>query len=141
MGLFPTSIQAIPKQLFELDLFAQLKAILPEGCQVIFLGDGEVDEIDLQAALQSQGWHYICRAAKNTQLFEADEQMEDILKTLPEKLLLDEATNRQLWKAWQQGLSRRITLPENLPPLRMILICLSCLRQYRRYRWTDSPGG
>lgn len=62
----------LPEQL-HLDLFAQLRSILPEGCQVIFLGDGEFDEIDLQAGLQSQGWYYVCRAAKTTQLFEADE--------------------------------------------------------------------
>lgn len=50
------------------------------------------------------------------------QQVEDILKTLPEKPILDEETNRQLWKAWQAGLSTPITLLEHLPPLRMLLI-------------------
>jgi len=50
------------------------------------------------------------------------EQLSKILKALPEKPLLDEAMNRQLWKAWQEGLSRRIALPEKLPPLRLLLI-------------------
>jgi hypothetical protein len=50
------------------------------------------------------------------------EQIEEILKTLPEKPLLDEETDRQLWKEWQSGLSRQITLSEKLPPLRMLLI-------------------
>jgi hypothetical protein len=50
------------------------------------------------------------------------QQVEDILKTLPEKPILDEETNRQLWKAWQTGLSTPITLLEKLPPLRMLLI-------------------
>jgi len=50
------------------------------------------------------------------------EQIEEILKTLPEKPLLDEETNRQIWKEWQTGLSQRITLAEKLPPLRMLLI-------------------
>jgi hypothetical protein len=49
-------------------------------------------------------------------------QIEAILKTLPEKLVLNEDTNREIWKAWQQGLSTRITLAEKLPPLRMLLI-------------------
>lgn len=49
-------------------------------------------------------------------------QVEDILKTLPEKPILDEETNRQVWKTWQRGLSVRISLPETLPPLRMLLI-------------------
>ena len=38
-------------------------------CQVIFLGDGEFDGIELQAALQAQEWRYVCRTAKNTQLY------------------------------------------------------------------------
>jgi hypothetical protein len=50
------------------------------------------------------------------------EQVAEILKTLPEKPILDEETNRQAWKAWQQGLSKRITLAEKLPPLRMLLV-------------------
>lgn len=50
------------------------------------------------------------------------EQVLEILKILPEKTLLDEETNRLLWTAWQEGLSRRITLLEKLPPLRMLLV-------------------
>jgi hypothetical protein len=42
-------------------------------------------------------------------------QVEDILKTLPEKPILDEEANRQVWKTWQRGLSVRISLPETLP--------------------------
>ncbi|HVP21088.1 MAG TPA: IS4 family transposase [Anaerolineaceae bacterium] len=53
-----------------LDLLTQLQAILPPDCQMVFLGDGEFDGIELQAALQTKGWHYVCRAAKNTQLYE-----------------------------------------------------------------------
>jgi len=50
------------------------------------------------------------------------EQVGEILNTLPEKPLLDEDMNRQLWKVWQEGLSKRITLAEELPLLRMLLI-------------------
>lgn len=50
------------------------------------------------------------------------QQVADILEILPEQPVLDEETNRQMWKAWQQGLCVRITLPERLPPLRMLLI-------------------
>jgi hypothetical protein len=50
------------------------------------------------------------------------EQIEAILKTLPERPKLNEEVNRQLWTAWQTGLSRRITLSKELPPLRMLLI-------------------
>jgi hypothetical protein len=50
------------------------------------------------------------------------EQVLEILNELPAKPLLDEETNRLLWAVWQEGLSRRITLLEKLPPLRMLLV-------------------
>ena len=55
-----------------LELLSQLKAILPENAQAIFLGDGEFDGIELQMALQALNMRYVCRTAKNTQLFEDD---------------------------------------------------------------------
>jgi hypothetical protein len=63
----------LPEQI-HLELLAQLQAILPENARVIFLGDGEFDGIDLQAALQFQKWQYVCRTAKNTILFEEDQR-------------------------------------------------------------------
>ena len=59
----------LPEQL-HLDLLTQLQAILPKNCQAIFLGDGEFDGIQLQEALKSLGLQYVCRTAKNTQLYE-----------------------------------------------------------------------
>jgi hypothetical protein len=50
------------------------------------------------------------------------EQLTEILATLPEKPGLASEDNRQLWQAWQAGLSLPIPLPEKLPPLRMLLI-------------------
>lgn len=32
---------------------------------MIFLGDGEFDEVDLQADLRRAGWQYVCRTATN----------------------------------------------------------------------------
>lgn len=59
----------LPEDL-HLELLSRLQAILPEGCQAIFLGDGEFDGIRLQEALQFLGLSYVCRTAKNTQLYE-----------------------------------------------------------------------
>jgi hypothetical protein len=59
----------LPERL-HLDLLSQLQTILPETCQAVFLGDGEFDGIELQAALQSLDLRYVCRTAKNTQLYE-----------------------------------------------------------------------
>lgn len=45
-----------------------------------------------------------------------------ILATLPEPPVLSPEANRQAWTRWQEGLSVRITLPQELPPLRMLLV-------------------
>ncbi len=46
-----------------------------------------------------------------------------ILATLPEPTeALSVEENRQRWECWQADLSVRITLPEDVPPLRMLLV-------------------
>lgn len=50
-------------------LLEQIYALVPEGADVIFLGDGEFDGITLQATLDSYGWAYVCRTAKNIILY------------------------------------------------------------------------
>ncbi len=56
-----------------LQLLSQLQDILPPNARAIFLGDGEFDGIELQAALQTIGLQYVCRTAKNTQMSEDDQ--------------------------------------------------------------------
>jgi hypothetical protein len=43
-----------------------VRACLPEGTQVVFLGDGEFDGTTLQATLNEAGWGYVCRTAQST---------------------------------------------------------------------------
>lgn len=59
----------LPENL-HLELLGQLQPILPDDYQAIFLGDGEFDGIQLQAALETLGWSYVCRTAKNVLLDE-----------------------------------------------------------------------
>src|ERR687894_1182922 len=40
--------------------------LIPEGTQVVFLGDGEFDGIDLQARVTELSWQYACRTATST---------------------------------------------------------------------------
>ncbi len=49
-------------------------------------------------------------------------ELESILATLPEPPVLGAEANRQAWTRWQEGLTVRITLPQALPPLRMLLV-------------------
>lgn len=51
-------------------LVEQVQPMLPQGAQVIFLGDGEFDGTTLQATVEGFEWDYVCRTAKNTVLFE-----------------------------------------------------------------------
>jgi hypothetical protein len=51
------------------------------------------------------------------------EELSAIVATLPappEQLSPEE--NRAMWESWQEGLTVRVTLPAELPPLRMLLI-------------------
>jgi len=47
-------------------LFEQVRTLIPDGTDVIFLGDGEFDSIALQRALDRAGWSYVCRTASST---------------------------------------------------------------------------
>ena len=49
-------------------LLEQVYPLIPQGTDVIFVGDGEFDGIQLQATMDGYGWQYACRTAKNTQL-------------------------------------------------------------------------
>jgi hypothetical protein len=50
------------------------------------------------------------------------EELTAILATLPEPEVLPPEENRRRWERWHEGLTGRITLPQELPPLRMLLV-------------------
>ena len=50
------------------ELLERIHILVPQGCTVIFLGDGEFDGITLQATLEAFQWEYVCRTAKNAPL-------------------------------------------------------------------------
>jgi len=49
-------------------LLAQVAALLPPDACVTFLGDGEFDGCELQAALRELHWQYVCRTASNIRI-------------------------------------------------------------------------
>jgi hypothetical protein len=51
-----------------------------------------------------------------------ENELTAILAPLPGPPALDPAENRRRWERWQEGLTVRITLPRELPPLRLLLI-------------------
>lgn len=61
-------------------LLALVQPLIPEGSDVIFLGDGEFDGVGLQANIAANQWEYVCRTACNRILCaEGDEfSLQDI---------------------------------------------------------------
>jgi hypothetical protein len=51
-------------------LLKKVHGLVPEGSDVIFLGDGEFDGTTLQATVSTYNWQYVCRTAKNVQIDE-----------------------------------------------------------------------
>ena len=59
-----------------IELIEQVLKILPEEQQIIFLGDGEFDSIELQERICAiEGWDYVCRTAKNTTVYSDGERL------------------------------------------------------------------
>lgn len=53
-----------------IQLLERVRTLLPEACEVVFLGDGEFDSVALQSYLHDlPNWDYVTRTAKNTQLY------------------------------------------------------------------------
>ena len=46
-------------------LVQAVKPCIPDGADIIFLGDGEFDGIGLQAEIDKNDWQYVCRTACN----------------------------------------------------------------------------
>ena len=49
-------------------------------------------------------------------------ELAAIVAALPEPPTLSPEENRRSWVRWQEGLTIRITLPQDLPPVRMLLV-------------------
>lgn len=76
-------------QALHIRLLKQVYQLVPKGSQVIFLGDGEFDGCRLLRRLDYYGWHYVCRTAKNSQIWldEKDHYALDKLAVKPGQLL------------------------------------------------------
>lgn len=58
-------------------LVKQVHNMLPEPeREVVFLGDGEFDGVELQRTLNSWGWLYVCRTGRNIKIFLRDEEFD-----------------------------------------------------------------
>jgi DDE family transposase len=53
-------------------LITRLQTLIPTTAQVMVLGDGEFDGTQLQAALRTAHWQYVCRTATNITIYAQD---------------------------------------------------------------------
>ena len=61
-------------QALHLQLLKHVQERLGSEREVIFVGDGEFDGVDLLSALEQVGWQYVCRTAKNARLQESGKE-------------------------------------------------------------------
>lgn len=54
-------------------LIREVHQLIPKQARVVLLGDGEFDGVNLQAIVNEWQWGYVCRTARNTQLFWQDQ--------------------------------------------------------------------
>lgn len=52
-----------------IDLVEQVKRLVPEKAEVVFLGDGEFDGINFQKIVKDYGWKYVFRTASSINIF------------------------------------------------------------------------
>lgn len=57
-----------------LKLLSKVIKIMPNHAQVVLLGDGEFDGIELQKAISKIGWQYVLRTAKSTIIHDDDDE-------------------------------------------------------------------
>ena len=106
-----------------IELLEQLQKIIPEGTNVVFLGDGEFDGTQFLDTIDRYGWQYVCRTAKNSILTENDEEFvfenmdvgKDDFFSLPEVYFTKEQygpIHAILW--WEKTYKKPIYLITNI---------------------------
>jgi hypothetical protein len=108
---------------YHIALLKQIKPLVPEGSQVIFLGDGEFDGCRLLRRLDYYGWHYVCRTGKNSLIWVGDEQCNFAkLAVTPDSLvsIADTAFTKEehgpvlALAVWEKGYKEPLYLISNL---------------------------
>jgi len=76
----------------QVTVLQEIQQRLPQQADVVFLGDGEFDRVELQTELRAFGWDYVCRTARSSLLIVDDEEVswKDLLLEPGDHLLLPE---------------------------------------------------
>ena len=90
-----------------IQLLAAVQKLVPAGADVVFLGAGEFDGIQLQEKLDEFGWQYACRTASNTILYDGEEfSFQDLVLQPGMCLCIEEVsfTPTTLWTCFGCGM-------------------------------------
>ena len=107
-------------------LLSQFQAIMPADAQVTFLGDGEFDGCELQAALRTLNWSYVCRTASNIRVMAHGVRFHvsdigpprgEILCVSPAWMTAEEYGPVALLAIWEQVYKEPLYLVTNLSDL------------------------
>ncbi|MDM8566745.1 transposase [Candidatus Halobeggiatoa sp. HSG11] len=74
---------AFPEEM-HVEIIRAVHELIPTGCDIVVLGDGEFNGTNWLNTINEFGWHYVCRTAKNSIFYEQDERFK-IEDTCPEK--------------------------------------------------------
>jgi hypothetical protein len=107
-------------------LLSQVQAIMPKDAQVTFLGDGEFDGTELQAALRALKWSYVCRTASNILITAHDVRFHvsdlgpprgEMLAVTPAWMTAEEYGPLALLALWEEAYKEPLYLVTNLSDL------------------------
>ncbi len=118
-------------QVAHIQLIEQVQSLVPKDTEVVFLGDGEFDGVDLLACLQRAKWKYACRTACNI-LVSNDQCVPVPIEELTQKFGLapgrgvtypgmlftaHEYGPVQIGAVWEQGHKEALYLVTNFPDI------------------------
>jgi hypothetical protein len=97
-----------------ISVLQELEKLLPQAADVVFLGDGEFDSVELQRQLWVFGWEYVCRTSVNTMLIIEGEELRcsDLLLLPGDQFMLPEPVQVIFW--WRTGYKEPIFLVTNM---------------------------
>jgi hypothetical protein len=130
----------------QLALLAYVRELLPEGAQVLIVGDSEFGAVDVLAQLDQWKWWYVMRQPGNTRVKGAEQSSWQRFDTLTAKgerptwqpgarLTQKHAYSTNLVAWWKAGEKEPWLLATNLPSQQ------ATLRAYKRRMWIEEMLG
>lgn len=107
-------------------LLSQVQALLPEGANVSFVGDGEFDGTNLQADLRRLNWRYVCRTASTIVVTACGVRFHvgdlgpprgEMLAVTPAWMTAEQYGPISLLALWEQGCEQPLYLVSNMADL------------------------